>query len=59
MDRFEVARFDETKAPSGKLVEVIALCVCWEEQGLTNRQSRELKLRAVAELDKRLSQEGR
>ncbi|RVQ74757.1 hypothetical protein [Sinorhizobium medicae] len=59
MNRFQVASFDETMAPSGKLVEIIALCVCWEQQGLTDRPSRELKLRAVAELDKRLSQEGR
>ncbi|AEG53594.1 hypothetical protein CN138_31780 [Sinorhizobium meliloti] len=59
MDRFQVASFDETKAPSGKLVEVIALCVCWEQQALDDRPSRALKMRAVAELDKRLSQEGR
>ncbi|WP_085025269.1 hypothetical protein [Ensifer aridi] len=59
MDRFEIARFDETKAPSGKLVEVIALCVCLEQQCLDDRPSRELKRRAVAELDKRFSRENR
>lgn len=33
MDRFEVARFDETKAPSGKLVEVIAFAFAGNSKG--------------------------